>query len=323
MRVSTSMIFTSGKQGIQDRQFDLYKTQNQLSTGRRVLTPADDPIAASEALKVEQSRGVTTQMLDNQNTALSSLTFLEGTLSSVNNELDAIFARASDAGNPTYSASDRGMLAAELKKRMQNLVGLANTQDGTGLYIFGGFKSSTQPFPLPFQPPPVPPQPYSLANGTLINYVGDAGQQSLLISQSAEMAISENGLDVFMRVKDASGAITGRSMFDSLQNMIDILDPTSGVPYTAATYNQAIGDLRSAISHVANVRATVGARQNSLETLIEGSKDRNLQYTQRLSDLQDLDYTEAISRFANYKMQLEAAQTTFKEISQLSLFNIL
>jgi len=39
--------------------------------------------------------------------------------------------------------------------------------------------------------------------------------------------------------------------------------------------------------------------------------------------LQDLDYTEAISRFANYKVQLEAAQTTFKEISQLSLFNIL
>jgi len=319
MRVSTSLIFTSGKQGIQERQFDLYKAQNQMSTGRRVLTPADDPIAASEALKVEQSKGVTTQMLENQNNALSSLTFLEGTLGSVNNELDAIFARASDAGNTNYSASDRGMLAAELKKRMQNLIGLANTQDGTGLYVFAGFKSTTQPF----QNNPGATQPYALGGGTLVSYNGDAGQQSLLVSQSAEMAISENGLDVFMRIKDASGNVVGRSMFDSLQNMIDILDPTSGVPYTAGAYNQAIGDLRSAISHVANVRATVGARQNSLETLIEGSKDRNLQYTQRLSDLQDLDYTEAISRFANYKVQLEAAQTTFKQISQLSLFNIL
>lgn len=319
MRVSTSMIFTSGKQGIQDRQFDLYKTQNQLSTGRRVLTPADDPIAASEALKVSQSQGVTAQMLDNQNTALSSLSFLEGTLDSLNNELDVIFARASDAGNTTYSASDRGMLAAELKKRMQSLLSLANTQDGTGLYIFAGFKSTTQPF----QNNVGATQPYALGAGTLVSYSGDAGQQSLLVSQSSEMAISENGLDVFMRVKDASGNVTGRSMFDSLQNMIDILDPTSGVPYTAAAYNQAVGDLRSAISHVANVRATVGARQNSLETLIEGSKDRSLQYTQRLSDLQDLDYTDAISRFANYKVQLEAAQTTFKEISQLSLFNIL
>jgi flagellar hook-associated protein 3 FlgL len=319
MRVSTSLIFTSGKQGIQERQFDMYKAQNQMSTGRRVLTPADDPIAASEALKVDQSKGVTTQMLENQNNALSSLTFLEGTLGSVNNELDAIFARASDAGNTNYSASDRGMLAAELKKRMQNLIGLANTQDGTGLYVFAGFKSTTQPF----QNNPGATQPYALGGGTLVSYNGDAGQQSLLVSQSAEMAISENGLDVFMRIKDASGNVVGRSMFDSLQNMIDILDPTSGVPYTAGAYNQAIGDLRSAISHVANVRATVGARQNSLETLIEGSKDRNLQYTQRLSDLQDLDYTEAISRFANYKVQLEAAQTTFKEISQLSLFNIL
>lgn len=319
MRVSTSMIFNNGTLGIQERQSDLFRVQNQLSTGRKALTPADDPIAASEALKVSQSKGVNTQMIDNQGNARSALNFLEVTLASVNNELGEIFGRASDAGSTNYSASDRGMIAAELKSRLQSLIGLANTQDGTGLYIFAGFKATTQPF----QPNTGATQPYALGNGTLMSYNGDAGQQSLAISLSKEMAISENGLDVFMRVKDASGNVTGRSLFDSLQNMIDILDPTSGVPYTTAAYNQALGDLQSAVSHVATVRATVGARLNSLESLTSSAEDRGLNYDLRLSELQDLDYTEAISRFSSYQVQLEAAQLTFKQISQMSLFSIL
>ena len=55
MRVSTALMFSSGAIGIQNNQFNLYKAQNQLSTGRRILTPADDPIGASEALVVSQT----------------------------------------------------------------------------------------------------------------------------------------------------------------------------------------------------------------------------------------------------------------------------
>lgn len=319
MRVSTSMIFNTGTKGIQERQFDLFKTQNQMSTGRRVLTPADDPIAASEALKVSQSKGVNTQFINNQGSATSALSFLEGTLSSLSAELQEIFGRASEAGNPTYDASNRGMIASELKARMTSLVGLANTQDGTGLYVFAGFKASTQPF----QQNIGATQPYALGAATLMTYNGDAGRQSLQVSASNEMAISENGQDVFMQVRDASGNLVGRSVFDSLQNMIDVLDSTSGVPYTAAAYNQALGDLKSSISHVATVRSSVGARLNSLDSLSTAAEDMGFQYDSRLSELQDLDYTEAISRFSNYQMQLEAAQLTFKQISQMSLFSIL
>lgn len=319
MRISTSMIFNNGTNGIQARQFDLYKVQQQLSTGKRILTPADDPIGASEALKVSQSKGVNKQFLDNQADATTRLNYLEDVLANMGDELTSIFEKASLAGNPTYSASNRGMIATELASRMQSLLGLANTQDGTGLYIFAGFQSTTKPFELNAGAT----QPYALGAGTYVTYNGDAGQQSLQVTSSNEMEVSENGLDVFMQVKDASGNVKGRSLFDSLQNMIDILNPASGIPYTAAAYTQALGDLSDVVTHFANVRGSVGARLNSLESMTSMGEDVGYQYDTRLSQLQDLDYTEAISRFSNYQMQLEAAQLSFKQTSQLSLFNIL
>ena len=132
MRVSTSMIFNSGTIGMQGRQSDLYKVQNQLSTGRKILSPEDDPIGASEVLQVTQSKGVNKQFLDNQANAQSQLTYLESTLGSVGDALLRVGELAKQGDNASLNAAQRGMIAAELKGIQSNLVGLANTQDGTG-----------------------------------------------------------------------------------------------------------------------------------------------------------------------------------------------
>jgi len=320
MRVSTSQIFNTGTSGIQNRQYDLFKTQQQLSTGRRVLSPEDDPIAASQALKVSQSTGVNKQFLDNLGEAESKLNLLDSTLGGVEDELQAIYERAVQAGNGSYSSSQRGMLAEELKQRLQSLIGLANTQDGTGQYIFSGFKSSTKPFAID----PAATSPYALGVGTThVSYVGDGGNEALQVSASRLINTSENGLDVFMQVRDAQGDVTGRSMFDSLKNMIDILDPASGVLFTDAAYGQALDDTSAAIAHLSTVRASVGARLQSLESMTNSAEESGYLYEVRLSELVDLDYTDAISRLSRYQLQLEAAQLSFKQTSQLSLFNIL
>lgn len=319
MRISTSMIFNNGTNGIQSRQYDLYKVQQQLSTGRRILTPGDDPIGASEALKITQSRGVNQQYLDNQADAKVRLNFLEGVLTNVGDELTSLYEKAALAGNDTYGASNRGLIATELKARMQSLIGLANTQDGTGLYVFAGYQSTTKPFG---SPDTGTPRLYSLGD-TYVAYNGDTGQQALQVTAAQEMDVSESGMNVFMQVKDPSGAVVGRSLFDSLQNMINLLDPSSGVPFTDADYTQALGELSDAVTHFATLRGSVGARLDSLDSSTSAGEDMTYLYDVRLSELQDLDYTEAISRFSNYQMQLEAAQLSFKQTSQLSLFNIL
>lgn len=317
MRISTSMIFNNGTSGMQARQSDLYKVQQQLSTGRRVLSPQDDPIAASEALQVSQSKAVNKQYLDNQATAKSELGLLDTTLGSVVDQLQAMREKAVQAGNASYSPAQRGMIADELKQRQQSLLALANTQDSNGLYVFSGFQSTTQPFQLNG----ARAYPYAAGGQSYVTYQGDSGQQNLQVSASQVMASSENGMEVFMQVKNAAGNVTGRSVFDSLQNMIDILDGSQ--PFSQATYTQALDDMGAAIDHISTVRSSVGARMQSLTSMTTAGDDAGYQYDVRLSALQDLDYTEAISRFSNIQMQLNAAQLSFKQTSQLSLFNIL
>ncbi|WP_428826961.1 flagellar hook-associated protein FlgL [Azonexus sp. IMCC34842] len=319
MRISTSMIFNNGTNGIQNLQSDWYKLQNQMSTGRRILSPADDPIGASEALLVSQSQGVNQQFLDNQATARSQLNYVETTLGSVTDNMLSIVELASDAGNTTYSAAQRSMIAEELKQRMSSLVGLANTRDGTGLYIFSGYQSTTEPFQI--NTAAAAGVAHSLGANTYVNYSGDAGKTELQVSASKTMATSESGLDAFVQVKDAQGVVTTKSIFDGVQNMVEILDGTR--PYTTADYTQALKDINTSLNHVATVRASVGARLNALDSLTSSGEDVGLLYDTRLSELQDLDYTKAISDFSRVQMQLEAAQLTFKQTSQMSLFNIL
>ncbi len=320
MRISSSQVYESGTRGIQDNTGFLYRLQNQLSTGRRILTPEDDPIGASEALGVSQSGSVNKQYLDNQAAAASQLNMLDTTLGSVTDELQNIYERAVQAGNGSYDSGQRGMIAEELKQRMQNILGLANTQDGTGLYLFSGFKTNIQPFTVTgaggnYQN--VAP------TNSYVTYNGDAGQGQVAVSGSQTVATTESGLDIFMQVRNGNGALTGRSVFDSLQNMVDILDPNSGIPYTQAKYTQALADLNAAVDHVAGHRATIGARMQAVEGLTSFGQNLEQQYSQRLSDLQDLDFAKAITDLSKTQTQLEAVQKAFKTSSQLSLFSIL
>lgn len=326
MRVSTSMMYNSGLRGILNLQSELYKAQNQLSTGRRILTPADDPIGASEALEISQSQGVNKQFMNNQSDAEVQLTLAESIVGSVGDTLLRLSELAEQAGNPTYSEAQRGMLVAEMKLNLQTVIGLANTQDGTGLHIFAGTKTWQEPFAVntgatpPASGATVPA--YGLSN-THVTYSGDAGAPTLQVTASKTMAVSESGMEVFMQVRDAQGNVVGQSMFDTIKNLIDLVDPASGMSFSTAELEQVQKNMKSTIDHVANVRATLGARLNAVDGLKTTASDINYLYDVRLSELQDLDYAEAISRYTRYQTQLEATQLTFKQTSQLSLFSIL
>jgi flagellar hook-associated protein 3 FlgL len=312
------MIFNNGSNGIQSRQSDLYKIQSQLSSGRRIQTPEDDPIGASEVLQISQSNAVNSQYLENQANAQGQLAYVESTLGGIGDALLRVTELATKGEGVSLSAAERGMIATELKGLLANLIGLANTQDGTGKYIFAGYNSSIKPFSAVTQstPPPV----YGLGN-TYVTYSGDAGKPTLSVTASNEMAVSENGLDVFMLVKNASGSVSGKSLFDTVQNLINNMD--GSLTYDSAKQATAIVEVRSLISHISTVRASVGARQNSLDGLTSAGEDVKYLYDSRLAELQNLDYTAAISEYANVKMQLEAAQLSFKQSSQLSLFSLL
>ncbi|MVW63076.1 flagellar hook-associated protein 3 [Massilia sp. NEAU-DD11] len=182
LRISTNAIYQAGTTQINTLQSQMAKTQMQLSTNKRMLTAADDPIGSAKALELTQSQSMNTQFGTNRTNAKSSLSLVDKTLTDVSNQIQDIQTLIVTAGNGGYTQSDREALAIELEGRMADLLGSANTTDGAGTYLFSGYKTTTQPFT---QTP---------AGAT---YQGDQGQRMLQVGSARKMAISESGSAIF------------------------------------------------------------------------------------------------------------------------------
>ncbi|WP_371767781.1 flagellar hook-associated protein FlgL [Massilia sp.] len=182
LRISTNAIYQAGTTQINTLQSQMAKTQMQLSTNKRMLTAADDPIGSAKALELTQSQSMNTQFGTNRTNAKSSLSLVDKTLTDVSNQIQDIQTLIVTAGNGGYTQSDREALAIELEGRMADLLGSANTTDGTGTYLFSGYKTTTQPFT---QTP------------TGATYQGDQGQRMLQVGSARKMAISESGSAIF------------------------------------------------------------------------------------------------------------------------------
>jgi flagellar hook-associated protein 3 FlgL len=190
LRISTNAMYQNGTTQLNTLQSQMAKTQMQLSTNRRMLTAADDPIAAARALEVTQSQSMNTQFGTNRTNANISLSMVDTTLQDVSTQIQDIQSLIVTAGNATYTQSDREALATELEGRLTDLIGLANTTDGSGTYLFSGYATSTQPF---------------TQTSTGAAYQGDQGQRSLQVGSSRKMAISESGSAIFEAITTGNG----------------------------------------------------------------------------------------------------------------------
>lgn len=301
MRISTQTLYETGAARLSELQSGLARTQQQISAGRRVLTPADDPVAAARALEVTQSQSINTQHGVNRQNAKSALGAVEGTLSGVTTLLQDVKASVIAAGNPTLSDTERGFMATELRGRLDELLGLANSRDALGNYLFSGFQTTTPAFSR---------DPVSGA----VQYDGDQGQRLIQVDSTRQMAVSNPGQAVFQG--------GGQDVFATLNALIVQLETpgTAGLDATLATAN---GDLDLALNNVLTVRASLGSRLQEIDALDSVGEDRKLQYSQTLSELQDLDYAQALTQLSQQQLTLEAAQKSFVKTSGLSLFNFL
>lgn len=194
MRVSTGMIYDNGTTQFQNRAGDLLKLQQQISTGRRVVAPSDDPIAASSALLVQQAKGMNEQWAANRGSATDTLQMVESKLSGVSDLIAYIKEKAVQAGNGALTAEDRKSIATDARARFDELVGLANSNDPQAGYFFAGFQTDTQPFVG------------NIASG--IAYRGDQGSRALQISDSLVIPVSNSGNEIFMDIPGLNGAFS-------------------------------------------------------------------------------------------------------------------
>ncbi len=255
MRISSKTIYDVGVGQISSLQSALARTQSQLSTGRKNLTAADDPIATARALEVTQSQGINTQLVTNRANAKSMLSLESVALRSSGTIMQDVKTLTVNAGNGSMTQKDRESLAVELEGKLQDLLGQANSSDGVGGYVFSGYKSTTLPF---------------TQTATGAAYQGDQGQRSLQVGSTRTLPISDSGASVFENNatgngtfvtapaagnfdRGGSGIISGGSVKDATQltghkYQIDfqVVPATPGVPkvttYTVTdlTLNQPV-----------------------------------------------------------------------------------
>ena len=193
MRIATNTLYDRGLAAINTAQINLSKAQEQVSTGKRVNTAADDPIAATEILRTTSSLANNTQYIANQDAANAQLGTTDSTLGQVSDLLQTVRTTLVSANNGALSDSERSALSTDLKSRLDSLVALANTKDGDGHYLFGGYRSDSTPF---------------ANNGTSVTYAGDDGARNVQVSATRQITVSESGADVFNRVVQGNGVFT-------------------------------------------------------------------------------------------------------------------
>ena len=192
MRVSSGMIYSAGLASIQKQTSSLLHTQQQVASGRRILTPADDPVAAARALEVEQAQNTNALYQNNQKAAGESLGLEEGRLVSAGDLIRNVRTLAVQGGGGALSDRDRRSIAAELRQRFDELLGLANATDGSGQHLFSGYMGDTTPF--------------SGTVATGVVYAGDEGQRQQQVSASRQIAVSDSGNDIFMRIRNGNAS---------------------------------------------------------------------------------------------------------------------
>lgn len=196
MRISTNTIFDKGVARMGELQTGLAKTQQQVSTGRRITSPSDDPVASARALEVTQSQEVNAKFAINRRNAKDALISAEGAMQNVTSLMQDVKTLTVAAGSGILDDTQRNYYATELQGRFDELLGLANSRDGVGSYIFAGYQTATQPFS---------------ASTTGATYAGDQGPRLMQVHTARQMEVSQNGYELFEKIS-SRGTFTGSAI---------------------------------------------------------------------------------------------------------------
>lgn len=190
MRVTDASLRESFLRVTRQQQSALAKTQLQVTSGQRFTRPAEDPVAAARSLDIERALADNTQFATNTEVARNRLSTSESALTQVGNLLQRLRELAVQSATATESNESRRQTSAEVRQAYEQLLQLANSADGNGQYLFGGYSGSAQPF---------------VRGAGGVQYNGDQGQRALQVGPDRQVADGTPGSEIFQRIKDGNG----------------------------------------------------------------------------------------------------------------------
>ena len=191
MRISSAQLHQLNLNSIMTQFAKVSHTQQQISTGKRIIDPSDDPLGKVEGMRLRKVVEETELYQKNIDTADGRLRLTESLLGDAQNVLQRVRELSIQAANASQNEETRGFIAREMRENLDNLFQLANIRDGADSFLFAGFQNSQPPF--------------SKAAGGVV-YNGDEGQRRVQIGQQRTIADGNPGSDVFMKIRDGNGS---------------------------------------------------------------------------------------------------------------------
>jgi flagellar hook-associated protein 3 FlgL len=242
MRISTAGIHHAALTALLSQQSVLSQTQSQIASGKRVQTPADDPIAAVHIMELQRALSESDQFDRNADMAKGRLTLEEQALADANTLMQRVHELTVQGNNASVDPASRKMLATEVRSRLKELVDIANRRDANGEYLFSGFATLTQPF---------------AQTGGTVSYFGDQGARALQIGQDQRVVDGHSGTDAFMAVTEGNGTFVTNAAAGNAGNGViaggTMANPSQWVQgdytlrFTSATGDYEIVDSAAAV----------------------------------------------------------------------------
>ncbi|HQR87051.1 MAG: flagellar hook-associated protein 3 [Burkholderiales bacterium 35-55-47] len=306
MKISTSLYFDRSTQQLGNVQAKLTKVQEQLSTGLQIVKPSDEPDKASLVTRLESELARQAGYQDTLKAVNVRLTAEETALNNTSNVMYRIKELAVQAANDTLGTQDRQSIALELSTLRDQVLSMANSQDSNGNYLFSGSRSAEPAFSKD-------------ADGRVL-YQGDHSRMKVNVGDNRRMNLNLPGSDVFTRVvrDDGKGNKVGVDFFQALDDLTLAVKSADRI-----AMQRGIAEVDTLQNGISEGLGQIGADLSvvDMQNTVLDQVVLRLQTTR--SDIEDLDYTEAITRMNKDQLALEAAQSSFAKISQLSLFKFL
>lgn len=309
MRVSTQQSYVSMTQSFNDLSSDLSHVVTQMATGKSILLPSDDPIAATRITQLNRQQSALDQYQTNIDSASAGMSQQESILDGVNNDLLAIRDDLLEAANGTNTAESLSSLGQDIQSMTEAMVSALNYQDEDGHYVFGGTVND--------QPPIVAVDEDGDGVTDSYTYQGNDDHRQTTVSNGVEVDTNVAVSDFFGDSLDVLNTLT--SLSKELQDpSVDPADPQvqSDIQNAIDTVDVASNALNASI-------ATIGETQNTMSMLSSAQTDITTSNDQLISQLSDLDYGPASITFTGLEMAMEATLKTYSKVSELNLFSVI
>lgn len=309
MRVTAQQSYVSMTQSFNDLSSDLSHVVTQMATGKSILLPSDDPIAATRITQLNRQQSALEQYQTNIDSATAGMSQQESILDGVNNDLLAIRDDLLEAANGTNTAESLSSLGQDIQSMTEAMVSALNYQDEDGHYVFGGTVND--------RPPIVAVDEDGDGVTDSYTYQGNNDHRQTTVSNGVEVDTNVAVSDFFGDSLDVLNTLT--SLSKELQDpSVDPADPQvqSDIQNAINTVDVASDGLNASI-------ATIGETQNTMTMLSGAQTDISTSNDQLISQLSDLDYGPASITFTGLEMAMEATLKTYSKVSELNLFSVI